>query len=254
MLHIQHEYEDYYDIAKLSANAKAVSIERTIQTLIQSIPSEELVSIINKAAKKAYSRTNIRNICFNELIADVGTVNSDSYACRFFVTVRRIKAQLVKNTLHSVGKSFASEICKGILHHIESKIESALKHDLLRLRFDISDDIFAKVTSVMLVFIALAINPLLGAAAAVLSLALTFVWSVDVNSERWRGQVAEEIFLTVSKNKDNLINKILPLVEKTCIKTTEDLKNVSKELEEWTQKTKCMDINESKNTCVQVNV
>lgn len=249
MLHIQHEYEDFYDIAKMSANAKAMSIQRTIQSLIQSIPSKELFSIIDEAAKKAYSRENIRNICFNEFIIDgedVGTVYSNSYVCRFFVTVRRIKAELVTNTLRSVGKAFASEICKGILRHIESNIQSALRHDLISLRFDISDDIFATVTVVLLFVIASVINPVLGAAAAVVSLVVNFVFSVDVNSESWRGQVADEIFKTVSKNKDTLINKILPMVEKTCRTTTGDLKNVSKKLEEWTQKTECMDINESK--------
>lgn len=150
------------------------------------------------------------------------------------------------NTLRSVGKAFASEICKGILRHIESKIQSALRHDLIRLRFNISDDIFATVTVVLLFVIASVINPVVGAAAAVVSLVMHFVFSVDVNSESWRGQVADEIFKTVSKNKDTLVSKILPMVEKTCRTTTGDLKNVSKKLEEWTQKTECMDINESK--------
>lgn len=52
MLHIQHEYEDFSDIAKMSANAKVMSIQRTIQSLIQSIPSKELFSIIDEAAKR----------------------------------------------------------------------------------------------------------------------------------------------------------------------------------------------------------
>lgn len=247
MLHIQHEYDDFDEIAKKSANAKAMSFQRTIQSLIQSIPYEELFSIIDEASKKAYSRENIRNICFNEFITDgenVGTVYSNSYVCRFFVTVRRIKAELVTNTLRSVGKAFASEICKGILRHIESKIQSALRHDLIRLRFDISDDIFATVTVVLLFVIASVINPLYGAAVAVISLVVTFVWSVDVNSVSWRRKVADEIFETVSKNRDDVVSKLLPMVQRTCLKTTRYLKNVSEELEEWTQNTKCMEIEE----------
>lgn len=249
MLHIQHEYEDFDDIAKKSANAKAMSMQRTIQSLIQSIPVKELVNIIDEAAEKAFSRENIRNICFNEFITDdrnVGTVYSHSYVCRFFVTVRRIKTKLVENTLRSVNKSFATEICKGILHHIKSKIQSALRHDLIKIKFDVSDETFSTVTVVVLCVIASVINPLFGVAVAVVSLVVTFVWSVDVNSESWRRNVADEIFDAVSKNEFEVLNKLLPMVQETCRKTTEDLENVSKRLEEWTQKTECMDINESK--------
>lgn len=253
MLHIQHEYDDFDDIAKKSANAKAMSIQRTIQSLIQSIPSKELNSIVKTAAEIALSREHIRNICFNECIKkeaeeenDIGTVHSNSYVCRFFVTVRRIKAQLVKKTLRSVGKSLASEICKGILHHMKSKIQSALRHDLTKLRFNISDNIFAKVTVVIMSVILFIINPLIGATVAAVSLVVTFVWSVDVNSESWRRKVADEIFETVSRKEDQVLGKLLPTVKQTCRKTTEDLKKVLKNLEEWTQKTECMDIKESK--------
>lgn len=258
MLHIQHVFDDFDDIKKKSANAKARSIQMDIQSLIQSIPSDKLVSIINEGARKALSRENIRDICFNEFITDgenVGTVRNSSYICRFFVTVRRIKAQLVKKTLHSVGQSLASEICKGILRHIESKIQSKLRQDLIQLSFNISDEIFAKVTVVLMFVIAsVFINPLLGAAVAVGSLLVTFVLSVDVNSESWRRKIADEIFQTVSKNKHDVLSKLLPMVEKTCRKTAEDLNSVSKKLEKWMQKTECMDIKESKYACVHAFV
>lgn len=99
MLHLQHDNEEYDEIAKKSAKAKVSSFQRTIHSLIQSISSVDIFSIVSKAVDQALSRRNVNGICLSEFISDgedVGTVNSDSYTCRLFVTVRRIKKTLVK--------------------------------------------------------------------------------------------------------------------------------------------------------------
>lgn len=125
-LHLQHKHEDFDEIAKKSANAKVSLFQRTILYLVESIPSENLEVIVSKAANISLIQSNVRKICDNELIKDgeetVGTVSSNSYTCRLFSTVRRIKRTLVENTLRTICKSLALEICKEIMCHIEYKM------------------------------------------------------------------------------------------------------------------------------------
>lgn len=207
---------------------------------------EQLSSIITEASDRTMSRENIRETCYNIFIKDgfdeIGTVHSEKYICRFFVTVKRIKGILVEKTLQNIGESFGSEICQGILRHIKSKIKSELRQDFLKLHFDITDEIFATITVVILSFIVAVFSPILGLIFAVGSFVVTLVSSVNVNSERWRSQVADEIYSTVSKKREGIHRRILKMVKEICEITTKDLQTVSTTIENLRQKIDCLDM------------
>lgn len=86
-------------------------------------------------------------------------------------------------------------------------------------------------------------DPILFATGSIIR---TFFFSVDVNSLIWRGKVADEIYLMISKHQKDIVKKALLLVENMCRKTTEDLKNLDKSLEKWKEKIECIDIIERK--------
>lgn len=247
MPHLQHENEEYDEIAKKSAKAKVSSFRRTIHSLIQSISSLDILSIVSEAIDQAFSLRNVRDICLSEFISDgenVGTVYSNSYTCRFFVTVRRIKNTLVKNSLRTINKSLGSQISGRILQHIESKLQTVFKHDQFRQNMNITDKIFATITVGMEYFADPISNQLQSVIFAIGSLIETFINTVDVNSSTWRRKAAEEIVLALSKNKEDILQKICLSVENIKQTTTEDLHNVSEKLEEWEKNIKCVDIDE----------
>lgn len=246
-LHLQHEHEDFDEIAKKSANAKVSLFQKTILSLVENIPSENLAVIVSKAANYSLSRLNIRKICDNENITDgenVGTVHSNSYTCRLFSTVKRIKRTLVTNTLRSVFKSLGLEICKE-MRLIKNKMEPAYLYiykDQIQQNVEIPGILIEAITAEMMSFLISICDPILFYAGSFIR---TFVFSVDVNSLIWRRKVADEIHLMISKQQKDIVKKTLLLIEKMFKKTSEDLQNLYRSLDKWKEeKTKCMDISE----------
>lgn len=251
-LHLQHEHEDFDEIAKKSANAKVSLFQKTILSLVENIPSENLADIVSKAAKHSLSQLIVREICCNESIIDgenVGTVHSNSYKCRLFSTVGRIKRTLVTNTLRTVFKSLGLEICKEIMCFIENKMETETAYlyiykDQIQQNVEIPDTLIEAITAETMSFLISICDPILFDAGSFIR---TFVFSVDVNSLIWRRKVADEIHLMISKHQKDIVKKTLLLIEKMCKKTSEDLQNLHRSLDKWKEeKTKCMDISESK--------
>lgn len=248
-LHVQHEYEDFDDIAKKSAFAKVSSFQKTILSLEDSIPFKELDEIVSEAAENFFSQLNVRDICYNEFITDgknVGTVNSNSYTCRLFSTVRRIKQTLVTNTLRTTFKSLGFKICKGIMGYIKFQMETRYFYicdDQRQLNIEISDTLIETISVEMTSFLISICDSILFATRSFIG---TFVFSVDVNSLNWRRNVADAIFLMISKHRKDIVEKAMLLVENMCTKTAEDLKKLNKSLEKWKEKTECMDMIERK--------
>lgn len=249
-LQLQHEYEDLDEIAKKSANAKVSLFQRTIHSLLESIPSEKLANIVSKAAKDYLTKLEFREICYNEFISDrenVGTVFSNSYVCRFFLTVRRIKRTLVTNALRTICKLLGFKICKDIMHDIELAMGTMhVSEDKRQLRIDISDTFITTLTVEMTSFLIPLCDPINSAIFAAGSFFESLFYSIDVNSSTWRRKVADETYMMVSKHHKDIVKKVLLLVENMCKKTTEDLKYVSRSLQKWKEKTECMDMIECK--------
>lgn len=242
-LHLQHKHEDFDEIAKKSANAKVSLFQRTILYLVKRIPSENLPGIVLIAAHDSLIQSNVRNICDNEFIKDVGTVNSNSYTCRFFTTVRRIKQTLVENTLRTICKSLGIEICKQIMWHIVYKMNPMYFFIYEHQKLGIPDTLIETFTVKMTSFLISICNPILFETGSFIR---TFVFSVDVNSILWRQKVADAIYLMLSEHREDIVEKATLLVINMCKKTAEDLKNLNKGLEKWKEKTECMDIIERK--------
>lgn len=247
-LHLQHEYEDFDDIAKKSAFAKVSSFQTTILYLVESISFKKLAEIVSEAAEHFLLQLNVRDICYNEFITDeenVGTVNSNSYICRLLSTVRRIKRTLVTNTLRTACKSLGFKICKGIMGFIKFQMETYFLtcDDQRQLNIEISDTLIETFSVEMTPFLISICGSILFATGSLIG---TFVFSVDVNSINWRRKVADAIFLMISKHRKIIVEKAMLLVKNMCTKTAEDLKRLNKSLEKWKEKTKCMDIIERK--------
>lgn len=250
MVHLQHVYEDFDDIAKKSANAKIFPFPRVIfklSSIIERIPYEILDKIVSKAAKENLSKEKITHICFNEFITDggnVGTVDNNSYTCRNFVTLERIKWKLVIQTLHTIGELLEVEICKKMVFHIEHQMKIVFKGDRKKLNLDIFGtfltDIYYELLSSSYVSI---FDPFFDFGSVI----ATFVTSVDVNSQSWRGKVADEIYLVLSKNQKYILDELFCFVERMCRCSAEDLKNVARSISKWTQKMQCKGIHECKS-------
>lgn len=247
-LHLLHEYEDLDEIAKKSAHAKLSLFQRTIHSLEESIPSKKLAEIVSKAAKHSLTQSNVREICYNEFITDgenVGTVYSNSYIFRFFLTVRRIKRTLVINALCTICKSLGLEICKDIMCDIEYAMgRMHMSEDKRQL--DISDTFIETFNIEMTSFLISLCDPIYSPIFAAGSFFESFFYPTDVNSPTWRRKVADETYMMVSKHQKDIVKKVFLLVEKMCQKTTEDLKYVSRSLQKWKEKNECMDMIECK--------
>lgn len=249
-LQLQHEYEDFDEIAKKSANAKVSFFQRIIHSLLESIPFKKLTVIVSKAAEHSLTQLNFREICYNAFIIDgedVGTVYNNSYICRFFLTVRRIKRRLVRSALRKICKLLGFKICKDIMRDIEFAMGTMhMSEDQRQLRIDISDTFIETLTFEITSFLISLCDPIDSAIFAAGSFLECFLYSVDVNSSTWRRKVADETYMMVSKHQEDIVKKVLLLVENMCKKTTEDIKYVSRSLQKWKEKTECMDMVECK--------
>lgn len=231
---LHHVFEEYDEIAKLSFHRKISWFRDNIKEYSKSISEANLKQIIEEAADKALTETNVRDLCFDANIkdnkVDVGTAHGRSYVCYSMFTVRKLKGNLVEETLPKIGESLGSEICREILRHIESRVKTKLKDDLIPLKFELTKELFASVTVIVMMAISVFFSSWLGVLVAVGTFLYTLVASVDVNSYEWRRNVAEEIHKKVTENRSAILKKILPDIEELCNNTSTDLETVADSL------------------------
>lgn len=145
----------------------------------------------------------------------------------------------MENTLRTICKSLALEICKGIMWHIEYKRNPMYFFIYEDPKPGILDTLIETITVETTPFLISICNPIFFANGSIIGI---FVFSVDVNSLIWREKVADEIYIMISKHYKNIVKKTLLLVESICKNTTEDLKNIARSLGKWKEKIECMDI------------
>lgn len=236
-IYIQHASETFEYVAKLYAFKRASAFSEIVKSLKRSIPIDQLASIISTAADLAMTRENIRTKCYDVYIEcegeRIGTVRSATYQCFYSGTVNSIKQVLVKATLKSIGDALGSEIGKGILQHIRSKVQSELQHDMLRLQFEIPPEIIKSLSFAIVGIITFIFFPLLGLVLAMGSLVVTFFNSVDVNSTEWRRKVANEVYDKVQEKRNEILKNIQKEVRKMCEKTVQDLENAIQQIEKF---------------------
>lgn len=230
--HLQHESEEYTEVAKLSAHQKVVSYKQFVESVRDSIPLENIEKIVKEAVNRALSKESITELCFDAVIQESGNTKSDPYYCRSSSTINRLKQELMRKTVESVSKYIGSEICSEIQKHINTEMQG---------KFSIDTDSFYTVLNftslilfeTMLTAIAYILNPLLGAAFALVSVVGTFLFAVNVNSRSWRRDVANEIYKQVDKNKEKVSKELSSNIRKRCRITADHLKMIADLLEEF---------------------
>lgn len=81
------------------------------------------------------------------------------------------------------------------MKHFECSFSTNLEQSFSDLKFKISDELFEKITSVVVFIVVVAFNnPLLGIIVAVTTLVVTFIRSINVNSTDWRAQISDGIY------------------------------------------------------------
>lgn len=231
-IYIHHSLESAQNVFRFTAYEQVKSLGTVVESISKNVPIDGLGKILQEANDKVLSKDSIKELCYGILLKDkdgnIGTTAHASYSCRSMFTVRRLKEQLVDETLKKTAEALGSEICSGILNHIESKIKTKLEQHFSNLKFQIPDELFAKITVAVVTNVVTFFFPLIGVIFAVGTLVVTFVWPIDVNSREWRGKVADEIYETIDKNKNDIMRKIRPQVEQMCRQTVQELMAVSR--------------------------
>lgn len=231
-IYIHHSLESAQNVFRFTAYEQVKSLGTVVESISKNVPIDGLGKILQEANDKVLSKDSIKELCYGILLKDkdgnIGTTAHASYSCRSMFTVSRLKEQLVDETLKKTAEALGSEICSGILKHIESKIKTKLEQHFSNLKFQIPDELFAKITVAVVTVVVTFFFPLIGVIFAVGTLVVTFVWPIDVNSREWRGKVAYEIYETIDKNKNDIMRKIRPQVEQMCRQTVQELMAVSR--------------------------
>lgn len=256
-IYLHHEFEKYDEIAKFSFHRKLSSLSDAIEDISKSIPIANLTRIIIDAEEEVFTDRNIRDLCHRVIIRDdekyVGTADDRSYVCYSMFKVRHLKGYLVEETLKNVGESLGSAICTGILQYIESKVKSELKRDLIHLKVELTKELFASISLIVVGVISLFISSWLSLLIAACTLFISLVMSVDVNSYEWRNKVADEIGEKVRENKNAILHKVLPDIETLCRKTSTDLENVAYSLQAHRREIQLVDQEQCKLVFVSSN-
>lgn len=230
--HLQHESEQYTEVAKLSAHQKVVSYKQFIESVRDSIPLQNIEDIVKAAVNRALSKERITELCFDAVIQESGNTNSDPYYCRSSATVNKLKKELMSKTVESVSKYLGSEICNEIQKHIETEIQSKFRIDTDSI-FTVFNFSSLILLETILTVIASILNPLLGALFALISVVGTVLYAVNVNSRSWRRDVANEIYKQVDENKEKVSKELSSNIRKRCRLTADHLKMIAGRLEEF---------------------
>lgn len=231
---MQHIYEDFDEIAKLSAYKKISYYRNFVREMIDTFSTYNLEKVIIESVSRVLTKANIRRVCFEVVVRHdnnyVGTVENTAYNCRYSGTVTRIKEILTEETLCDTARKLGSEICTGILMHIESVVQTTLSAELGKIKSDMSTIIFLDIINETVVKI---FRTIYGVIISVTTFFSTIFRPVDVNSEEWRSLVADEIYFNIWKKRDFLRDSILDNLTNLCAKTREDFEFITSKLEKF---------------------
>nr|XP_034322816.1 uncharacterized protein LOC117688713 [Crassostrea gigas] len=211
-IYIHHTLENAENVIIFLANQQANLLVRNLKSIKEPISNIRFELTVKEAVGVILSKHSIRRWCYSCFLRDnntpVGTIENASYICRSAFTVRRLKEQLVDNTIDEASRAVINAIRERFYRNVESQILTALEYKFHNLKFKISKELFASINSLLVSVIVAFFHPLLGIIVAVGSFIVTLIWSVDVNSKDWRNKIADEIYYTIDKNKDDLFWKI----------------------------------------------
>lgn len=126
--HLQHESEQFSEVAKLSALQKIQSYKHHVEAIRAGIPLDSIEKVVNNAADRVLTEERIRQLCYETYIDGIGDIYHDPYNVRFFLTLHRIKGELKEKTIESIKKCLGSEICAEIKRYIDFELERHKDH------------------------------------------------------------------------------------------------------------------------------
>lgn len=233
---MHHIYEDFDEIAKLSAHKKISFYRNFVGEIIDTI-STYLRIVIIESMSRVLTKANIRRVCFEVVVRYdhnyVGTVENDAYNCRLSGTVTRIKEILTEATLRDIARKLGSEICKGISMHIKSAVQSTLSKEFGKMKSDMSNFIFREIDATIIATVVSIFHTINGVITLVTTFFISIVGPVDVNSEEWRRQVADEVYFNIWEKGDFLRDFILDNLTNRFLKTREDFEFITSQLEDF---------------------
>lgn len=226
-IYIHHELENPENVIKFSAYEQAKLLGTSMELISESVPVDSLGPILQAATDRVISKDTIIRLCNDVFLRDknvnVGSTNYATYKCFLMSTVKRLKKQLVIQTLNDTAENLGSEISRGIFNHIKFTMTTKLDEKKSKLQFDIPNEIFTTVAVMVCNIISYIFDDII----AYDMLSEASFWSVDVNSRYWRRGVADEIYDTIVFNKTNFVRQIRSESEKICRQTVRELKEMS---------------------------
>lgn len=222
---LQHIYEDFEEVAKISACKKISQFCGVVEDLIDNIPMI-YQTLVKTQSDLVLTQENIQHLCSNVWIKYGGIVGSPSALYYSDTSVQQITKCIVKETTKQIGKCLTSP-----LRNSCTKLRCIELPDLTNHFKDFNFELFRTKHHVA-VNILLTYYHNISSIHSIMSIQ-TFIVSVfmpvDINSKIWRTSVANEIYANVCNKKDDMIDEILHTIIK---KTTTILGNVFEKLQE----------------------
>lgn len=234
---LYHDFEESNDdIFKLSGRQRLDFLHENTKSLIEKVSGRSLHHILYEAVNRSLTQDRIRELCgsvdLHYMQDHVGNVADFPYTCYSQVTVDTIKLDLMDKTLEETAKFIGTEICQGILQHIESNVLEIVDQQFSRLNNIISSAVYTFIKTVL----QFPPRPAVSIFRIIFHTAMSYFTNnlqiVNVNSKDWRQEVADEIFNVISKNEQNIYNEILPRLKEMCDSTRLDIEIACKKIEE----------------------
>lgn len=232
--YLQHVNEQYAELAKLSALQKVRSLRQYVDLVKDNIPLQKIEIIVKKVASRALSKESILRLCFDVVLQGIGNTNSDPYNCYSVFTVRRLKLELVRETIKSINNNLGFEITAEILEHMKSDIYSSFAMVPNSTEADLVFQVRMISTSMNALVSSLNSLPVIpNVLSDTNSFLFTLLLPVNVNSQSWRRNVATEINELMDKNAKKFITDVSLAIKRRFRITVDQLKLIADQLENF---------------------
>lgn len=225
--HLHHVSEKIDEVAKLSAHQKIISYKQHVESIRRSFPLHSIEVIVNEAANRALIYENIRDVCRQAYISEIGNVYNASYTTHSTFTSNRISVELKHKTIESITRYLGTQISSELRNHIRIEPRNTLRLELIQ-------DVLSRATNVLYpsIFSLMVsiVNPIAGVFVAAGAGFITFFVGTDVNSISWRDMVASEIYKEVSKRRLTIENEFSSILRQNMNVASDHLDTVAKSL------------------------
>lgn len=205
---VQHEHDEESEFSKLSGFYSVSFVFDQIQSMTKTLRHMETFLPFHSIF---FTKQSISLLCFGVILkdekSDVGSLESEPYYCNSKESLNQLRQNLELQTIQ--------KICTSLIRTAETGQMLPFQPDIWGLHFDITENIFFKVLENLLKKNGRPDDKV--------------VLPVDVNSRKWRQDVAGALY-TLFRDKKHVIETRL---KEICRKTRGDLECVSSQLESY---------------------